>query len=183
MKQLIISAVIGTALCGLTLAGAQAQSADQVVKPVTIKLGAFFPSNGNLKDSVGKTWLTAGGDYAFSKQGEGQSLMPLGYVDYAGKSSHGLNASYVGVGGGFRYYTSAPGATTGANPYLGAGIGAYFLHGSANGDSVNKTRFGFKLNAGVEFRQTYLLEATYTNAGSVNGTRLDGFGIQAGVRF
>ena len=98
-------------------------------KPVTIKLGVFLPSNGNFKDALGKTWFSAGVDYAFNKQGDTQNMMPLAYVDYAGANKHGLKANYVGVGPGIRYYTSPPGTST-TTPYVGAGIGAYFIHAS-----------------------------------------------------
>jgi len=184
MTKMTAAGLLSLALCGLAGAGAQAQGTDAapVTKPITIKLGAFFPSNGDLKNVVGKTWFSAGADYAFSKVGDQQNLMPLAYVDYAGKSGNGLTLDYIGVGPGVRYYLSAPAAGT-TTPYVGAGLGAYFLHASGGGDSFNKTKFGFKLNAGVEFQQMYLLEANYTNAGSESGTRLDGFNLQAGIRF
>lgn len=172
--------VLGLALCGSAGAGAQAQA--PVTQPITIRLGAFFPTNGGLKNVIGKSWFGAGADYAFSKIGEQQNLMPLLSVDYAGRSGHGITASYVGVGPGVRYYLGAPGAQT-VTPYVGAGVGAYFLHASGNGGTSNKTQAGFKVNVGVEFQQTYLLEANYTNAGSDSGTRFDGFNVQAGYRF
>ncbi len=182
MKKTMAVILLGASLAGIA-AGARADDAAPVVKPVTIKLGVFLPSNGNIKDALGKTWFSAGADYAFNKQGTGQSVMPLAYVDYAGASRHGLKGDFVGVGAGVRGYASAPGASTTA-PYFGAGVGAYFIHASANGGgSTNTTRFGGKINVGVEFQQMYLLEANYTYAGKVSGTTVDGFGIQAGVRF
>lgn len=184
MMKTMAAGCLGLALGGLAGGGAQAQApeAAPVTKPITIKLGAFFPSDSALKDVIGKTWFNAGADYAFSKVGDQQNLMPLAYVDYAGKSGNGLTVSYVGVGPGVRYYLSPPGAGT-VTPYVGAGLGAYFLRASGGGDSANKTKFGFKLNAGVEFQQMYLVEASYTNAGSESGTRFDGFNLQVGVRF
>ena len=185
MKKTVAVSLLGVSLCGALGVGASAQTTDAapVTKPIAIKLGVFLPSNGDVKNAIGKTWFSAGAEYAFSKIGDQQNLLPLAYVDYAGKSGHGINADYVGVGPGARYYFSAPGASTSVTPYVGAGIGAYFLHASGNGDSVNKTKFGFRVNAGVEFQQMYLLEVNYTNAGSESGTRFDGVNIQAGVRF
>ena len=158
---------------------AQAQDPEQVQKPTTLKIGVFLPSNGNVKNALGKTWLSIGADYAFNKQGASQRLMPLGYIDYSFKSSHGLNANYVGLGPAARYYLSPPG-TSSFSPYLGAGVGAYFLHASG---LTNKTRVGFKVNAGLEINQSYLLEVNYTNAGSIQGVRLDGINAQVGLRF
>ena len=173
--------LLGASLCGVTSA-ARADDAAPVQKPVTIKLGVFLPSNGNLKNAVGKTWFSAGADYAFNKQGGGQSVMPLAYVDYAGKSSHGLNVNYTAVGLGVRGYGSPPGTSTTA-PYFGVGVGAYFIHASGGGDTTNDTRLGGKVNLGIEFQQMYLLEANYTYAGKVSGVTADGFNIQAGLRF
>lgn len=172
-----------------------------------MKLGAFFPSNSDLKDAVGSTFFSAGTEYAFPSKTNVSALVPLAYLDYAGRSksrsvndgqgnsvSATLTTSTVGLGGGVRYYLGAPGAGT-TSPYLGAGLGVYFDHIKADANvssggqsgsgssSLNKTQLGFRLNAGVEFQQKYLVEINYTNAGSVEGTRIDGFGLQAGVRF
>ena len=184
MKKTMAVGMLGLALVGLLGTGASAQTTDAapVVKPITIKLGAFFPTNGALKNAVGKTWFTAGADYAFSKLGDQQNLMPLVYADYAGTNKSGLTVDYVGVGPGARYYLTAPGVST-TTPYVGGGVGAYFLHASGNGASYNKTKFGFKVNAGIEFQQLYLVEVNYTNAGSESGTRFDGIGLQVGARF
>lgn len=210
IPKTMILGLLGMLLCA---ASAQAQTtpapADDTAtpKPITIKLGVLFPSNGDLKNAVGSTFFAAGAEYAFINKQNPTSLVPLAYVDYAGRSKNrsvddgqgnsvslDLTASTVGVGGGARYYIGTPG-TGSITPYVGAGVGVYFNHlkvaatvsssdqsGSAS-DSLNKTQFGFRLNAGVEFQKMYLLEANYTNAGSVEGTRIDGFGIQAGVRF
>jgi len=209
MQKTLILAALGVLLCAASAQAQTAPAADETAppKPLTIKLGALFPSNGNLKDLVGSTFFSAGAEYAFLNKQNPASLVPLVYVDYAGRGKNrsiddgqgnsvslDLTASTVGVGGGARYYIGTPG-TGSVTPYVGAGVGVYFNRikvattissggqsGSAS-DSLNKTQFGFRLNAGVEFQKMYLLEANYTNAGSVEGTRIDGFGIQAGVRF
>jgi len=111
-----------------------------------------------------------------------QSFLPLAYVDYAGANRHGVNANYVGIGPGFRYNLAAPGSST-LIPYVGAGAGAYFLHGSGFGSSTNKTQFGYRLNAGVEFNQSYLFEINYTDANKLSSTRFGGFNIQVGAKF
>ncbi len=181
MKKTMAVLLLGASLCGIA-AGARADDAAPVQKAVTIKLGVFIPGNGNIKDAFGKTWFSAGADYAFNKQGTGQSIMPLAYVDYAGASRHGLQCRLCRRRGRRARVRLPPGASTIA-PYFGAGVGAYFIHGSGNGGSTNDTRLGGKVNIGVEFQQMYLLEANYTYAGKVSGTTVDGFGIQAGVRF
>jgi len=173
--------ILGMILGGALGTGAWAQSDAAPAKPITIKLGAFFPSGSRLKDGVSDTWFNAGVEYAVPS-GMSQTLTPLLYVDYAGSNRHGLNARYVGVGPGIRYYLAQPGAGT-VRPYVGAGIGAYFLHASGFGTSANKTQFGYRLNAGVEFSGSYLLEVGYTDPSSLSGTRFSGFNIQLGDRF
>ena len=181
----LLAAALGSALCGFLGTSASAQSTTPAAKPITIKLGAFFPSGRGLKDGVSDTWFSAGAEYALVPHGTQAetppSLAPLLYVDYAGINKHGINADYVGVGPGARYYLSAPGSTL--MPYVGAGIGGYFLHAKGFGTSENKTQFGYRLNAGVEFNQAYLFEINYTDAGSLNGTRFNGFNVQLGARF
>ena len=181
----LLAATFGTALCGLLTTGAAAQSDAPAAKPITIKLGAFFPSGSRLKDGVSDTWFSVGAEYAVRPSASGaapSNLTPLGYVDYAVVNRHGVNADYVGVGPGVRYYLTPPGTST-LTPYVGAGIGAYFLHASGFGGSSNKTQFGYRLNAGVEFHQSYLLEINYTDPSSLDGTRFNGFNIQVGAKF
>jgi opacity protein-like surface antigen len=208
MHKTIILSALGAFLC---VTGAQAQTAPIVQAPVskaiTIKLGAFFPSSGDVKNAAGSTFFSVGAEYAFISKNSASPIVPLVYVDYAGGSkktsvddgagnsaSLDLSASTVGIGGGARYEIGASG-TSMVVPYVGAGVGVYFDHVKAavnlnaggqsdsGSDSLNKTQLGFRLNAGVEFQKMYLLEVNYTNAGSVEGTRIDGFGVQAGVRF
>ena len=170
------------AILGLAFGtGAWAQTAPTPEKPITIKLGAFFPTGSRLKNGAGDTWFSAGAEYAVPS-GASQTLSPLLYLDYAGSNRHGVNADYVGVGPGVRYYLTPPGAST-LTPYVGAGIGAYFLHASGFGSSSNKTQFGYRLNAGVEFSGSYLAEISYTDPSSLSGTRFSGFNLQVGARF
>jgi hypothetical protein len=187
----LLAAMFGTGLCGFLGTGAAAQSdapaqADTAAaKPITIKLGSFFPGGSKLRDGISDTWFSAGAEYAFQPSASSSatsSLIPLAYVDYAETNRHGLDADYVGVGPGVRYYLTPAGTGT-LTPYVGAGIGAYFLHASGFGGSDSKTQFGYRLNAGVEFSQSYLFEVNYTDAGSQSGARFNGFTLQLGARF
>ena len=183
----LFTAALGTALVGLAAGSVAAQSETPAAKPITIKLGVFLPSGSGLKDAVGKTWFSVGAEYdvpqSAGKSAAAQSsLTPLGYIDYAQNSKNGLRADYLGIGPGVRYTLAAPGTGT-LIPYVGAGIGAYFLHASGLGGSSNKTDFGYRLNAGVEFSQSYLFEINYTDPGSLSGTQFSGFNIQVGAKF
>lgn len=179
----LLAAALGTSLVGFTSLSASAQSETPAAKPVTIKLGAFLPSGSYLKNATSNSWFSAGAEYAFMPKtaGAAQSLTPLAYIDYAGSNRHGVNANYIGVGPGVHYALAAPGSST-IIPYVGAGIGAYFLHASGFGGSSNRTNFGYRLNAGVEFSRIYLFEVSYTDPESLDHTRFSGFNIQVGAK-
>ncbi len=177
----LLAAALGAALCGTQ---ASAQSAAPPEKPITLKLGAFLPSGGFLKNATSNSWFSVGAEYAVAPHGSqaaASSLVPLGYIDYAGSNRHGVNARYIGIGPGVRYNLTAPGAST-LVPYVGAGIGAYFLHASSFGGTSTKTNFGYRLNAGVEFNRAYVFEINYTDPESLDHTRFSGFNIQVGAR-
>lgn len=133
-----------------------------VQKPITVKIGAFFPTDGNARDAVGKTWFGAGADYAFRKTDAAAPILPLVYVDYAGKSGNGLSLSTVG-----------------------AGIGAYFLNASGGGTSDNNTVLGGKVNVGVELNQGPFLEAAYQVTGKYknSSSNANGLSFMVGDRF
>lgn len=194
---------------------AQAQQAD---KPLTLRLGAFLPSNSDAKDGLGKTWFTAGLDYSFknavasmASSATAMPVSPLAYLDYTGKSKDvdgGKNeASVIALGLGGKYYAPTQGVSP-VRPYIGGGLGAYFVHGKSTttttttdvpnppttdavhanattttSDTKNQTNFGFKINGGVEFGQNYLIDVAYWNAGKIQGTRIDGYTVSLGYTF
>lgn len=181
-KRFLLPAVLA---CLAPMAAGHAQLGDPTVpvqKPITVKVGAFFPTNSGARDAVGNTWFTAGADYAFRKTDAAAPVLPLVYVDYAGKSRDGFRLSSVGVGVGVRAYGNRSTTST-VIPYYGAGIGAYFLTGSGGGSSETNTRIGGKVNVGVELNQGPFLEAAYTLTGKVQGDDLNGVSISIGTRF
>jgi opacity protein-like surface antigen len=174
----------GAALTSLAGVGALAQTDTPAAKPITIKLGAFLPSGSYLKNATSNSWFSAGAEYDYAPrtaQAAASSLVPLGYIDYAGSNRHGVNARYIGVGPGVRYNLTPAGSST-ITPYVGAGIGAYFLHASGFGGSSTRTNFGYRLNAGVEFNRSYIFEINYTDPESLDHTRFSGFNIQVGAK-
>lgn len=182
-STLKVNALLGSALGLLCLAaGAQAQSAMQPVqKPVTIKLGAYFPTSSTGRDSGGNGQFILGADYALAKTATARPLLPSVYFDYQGGSRHGGHANSYGLGVAARYYTTTPGAKI--SPYFGAGVGVYD-EDLKKGDSGsnNTVNVGAKLMAGVEFSSA-LVEVNYQFLPKHNGVNPDGLGVQVGYRF
>ena len=196
---------LGAAGALLAVLAPSMASAQDVQKPVTLKLGAFFPANSDVKRAVGNTWFSAGLEYAFPKPAAVtnsplSALTPLIYVDYTGKSKDidggTVDARTVNVGVGVKYYApAAAGTVTTTHPYIGAGIAAAVVHAKSSqtftdGEAIvtssvtkDQTNFGFKINGGVEFAQNYLVDVAYWNSGKVQGTHLDGYAVSLGYKF
>jgi hypothetical protein len=183
-----VAAVIGLGM-GLTAsAHAQATASStptgKLQKPWRLKIGAFFPTDGDVKDSLGNTFFSYGVSYDFVKT-QVETPITLGvYVDGATKSKDGGRLSYVGLGPSARYFFTPVVAPV--RFYGGAGLGPYFVTVKA-GDSKNKTAFGGKLLAGVESNQGIFGELDYTFISSVSvggdDVKPSGFNLSVGYRF
>lgn len=207
MKKTTLCLFFGTAVLSATALLTPSVSADTPSgpKPTTIKLGLFFPANGDLKDSVGKTWFSLGADYEFNKQGAASTSVPVAFLDYTGKggsatflAADGVNTitadvrfNVLGIGAGIRSYGEAQNSSS-VRPYFGAGAGLYFLSDSGSlkstdGTSISvsnhKTSLGAKLSAGLEFGSSYVAELSYVYPGKIDGSDLSGFNLQLGAKF
>ena len=186
-NQLKLSALFGAALGGVFVCGmqsAQAQTATlPVQKPVTIKLGGFFPTSSSGRDAGGSGQVSAGLDYALTKTTSDNPLLPSVYFDYQGGNRHGGRADSYGLGVAARYYVGTP-ALAQVSPYVGAGVGVYDEDLKRNGnDGGNTVNVGAKIFGGVEFSQSFLVEINYQFLPKHNGINPDGFGAQIGYRF
>jgi len=184
VKSLPIAA---TFVLGLGAATAShAQTTAEVQKPLSIKVGANFPSNSDARNVEGNTTISAGLDYAFVKTNQYNPTLPSVYFDYAGGSKNGGHVNTYGLGVAVRQYTTAPSGNNerGVSPYIGAGIGAYFNNiKNSSGDSGNNTVFGGKVFGGVEFSGNAFVEANYQFIGASKGVNPSGLGVQVGLRF
>ena len=183
-KTLKLSALLGGVFISIAAAGAHAQApaTQSVQKPITIKLGAYFPTASSGRDAGGSTEFSAGLDYAFAKTATTPSpILPSVYFDYQGGSKNGGHSDSYGLGIAARYYTSTPGASV--SPYFGAGVGIYDESLKRNGGgSSSNANIGAKLLAGVEFSSA-LVEVNYQFLPKHNGVNPDGLGVQVGYRF
>ncbi len=157
-----------------------------VQKPISVKVGAFFPTQSSGRNQGGSTRISASLDYALIKTAQNNPTLSSIYLDYEGGSKHGGHADTYALGVAVRTYTNTPSAANGSrlSPYVGAGIGAYDVDvKNQNSHSANKVGFGGKVLAGLEFSQAYFVEANYQFVPQQRGVNPSGFGLQVGARF
>jgi len=184
LKNFGIAALVAASVAGFGAQNARAQVSDdtlKVQKPFTIKLGAFFPSDGDVRDAVGETFFSAGISYDFAKT---QAVNPTvfgAYVDYFGKSDNGIRLNVFAIGPQAKFYFSP--ATAPSKFYGGVGVGYYSINARGGGASETKGRIGGKLMLGYEFQGGFLAEADYNFISEVQGVNPSGAGLRLGYRF
>ncbi|MDX1932800.1 MAG: hypothetical protein SFU56_09365 [Capsulimonadales bacterium] len=179
-----------------TAANAQADSSVPTAKPEKpwrVKLGAFFPGDGDVKDEIGSTLFSYGVSYDFLKTNLANPIIVGAYLDGAtgSKKRDGvtLRLSYVGLGPTARYYFTP--VTSATRVYGGVGLGVYFVNSKASTRvggatlslSDDETKFGGKLLAGVESGQGLFGELDYTFISEINERNPGGFNVAVGYRF
>lgn len=168
---------------------AQAQTPPDTKSPTifAVRGGAYFPFNSTTKRSVGKTWASGGLDYVF-QQKAGLSRTVLS-VDYIERSSGGNTIRLIPVTiGQFTLQGAGEGQNNNVRPYLGIGVGAYFVHQALPDNQLGSTRndtttIGGYLGAGLDISSNFLVEARYHILPKVGGINSSGLQITAGVRF
>jgi len=170
MVKAVVTSAVAAILGGVFIGSAQAQDSDKgtlkVEKPIRIKIGGFFPSEGDSD-----TLFHAGIAYDIAKTKATNPLVYGAFLDYYGKDGNSL----FGLGGTIRgYFTPAVAMT---RFYGGVGLGAYFADSDGGG---NETNFGGKLFAGVELNQGFFGEVDYVYPGT---NRAAGIGASVGYRF
>ncbi len=182
-------ALPGLLALALASPSAQAQTpADTKSPPVAaVRLGAYFPFNRTAKNFVGKTWAGGGLDYAFQqKPGLSRTLLS---VDYIERSSGGSTIRLIPVTiGQFQLQGAGEGQNNNVRPYLGIGVGAYFVHQNlpqtdGTMHSNDTTTIGGYLGAGLDISSNFLVEARYHILPKVGGVNSTGLQLTAGVRF
>ncbi|MDX1932801.1 MAG: outer membrane beta-barrel protein [Capsulimonadales bacterium] len=183
MKFLVAAAVAGLVVVASEQARAQdpVRPALPVDRPWRVKLGAFFPTNGDLTDVFGKTFFSYGASYDFGKTTAVNPIVYSGYFDGTTRSRSGARITYYSLGAQGRYYFNP--VVDPVRTYAGGGLGIYLLNSTGSGDTDNDFRLGGKLLGGLEFNNGFFAEADYTLIGSVRGTTPNGFNVALGYRF
>ena len=170
MKKFAIAAVV--AAVGLsTVAMAQYN------KPTGLSLrgGLFFPSSASAKEE-GKTWFGVGLDYkikdvSFRRSTDGYDTFNTLSIDFYGKGDHtNVPVMFNQVSRRDKFYWSA-----------GAGLGFARTPNGAGTDT--NTEFCYQLSVGMDFEQgetPFFLEGRYFGSAE---SKLNGFGVFAGIRF
>jgi len=166
-----------------TTTQAVTETTAKVMKPFRIKLGAFFPTDGDAKDALGDAFFSYGVSYDIFKTKATNPLIVSAYLDGYNASKSGNRINMISIGPAARYYFN-PVVEAPTRFYAGAGLGAYFLNLKAdNGDSENKTKFGGKVFGGLEFGPGFFGEVDYTWISEVEDFNPGGFDVQIGYRF
>lgn len=191
--------VVGAAVALLTTLAPLAAHADDD-KSFTLRLGAYQPGNGHTQNRFGNTWFTIGADLvikdtklgAATSAATANSVEPLVYLDYTGNEAHNNGQTEkvgsTGIGVGARYYGTYK-VTSDYRPYIGGGLGVYFLNGQvadstgAESTTNNQVNFGGKVNAGLEFQRSFVVDVAYSMPGKVKGVSMNGLAVTLGARF
>ncbi|MBS1722076.1 MAG: hypothetical protein JSS66_03605 [Armatimonadetes bacterium] len=170
---------ISLAFASVLAIGIAAQANAQYTKPLglSLRLGVWYPSNGDARDVEGQGWFAGGAEYKikdlhFSSTDQKYSSSLTASLDYYGKGSFSnvpLLINYVGRTDSF-YYTAGAGVGFGRTPQTGGG-------------STSDTQFAFQIGAGYDFVKMgtpLFVEVKYFGGSE---SKLSGFGIYGGVRF
>jgi hypothetical protein len=184
MKKLWKMSLMGLFFTTVAAPVVHAQATQPVLKPITIKLGIFLPTEGSGRSQGGSTQFSIGADYAFTKTANQSPTIPIVFADYQGGGSGGGHLDTTDVGIGVRIYPNRTNLQT-VVPFYGIGVGAYFVDAKNNiGRSSNNTQIGGKVEIGAEMNTGPFVEADYQYVPqSVQGIRASGVNIRVGDRF
>lgn len=152
-----------------------------------LKLGAFFPSDGTVRDAVGKTGFDIGVSYYLTDQPASQGSIDLDLFRVGGSNYfQAISLGYTG-----RYYANKPG--TDNAPYIGFSAGISFNRvsastsgsGGSGGSSVseNKTQPYGEILAGYRFAKGTGVEAFYRITSDIGGFHSNAIGVRLTYKF
>ena len=162
-RVLLPIAALTFAICGLSKPS-DAQT-NLIPKP-RLKIGAFFPSDGGLRDATNQIWIKVGADIGLPIIG-----LRAG-IDYAFDGSNSIMPITISQ-------IFQPSALVVKSPvYGGIGVGVW----NAKVAGVSGSPIGVRGIVGLELAGS-LVEANYDLVGKVGGRRLDGLSLLVGKKF
>ena len=165
-------------IAALLAIGVVSQANAQYQKPIglSVRLGVFYPSNGDARDIEGQGWFGGGLEYKikdlkFDTSNPKNSAMLTASLDYYGKGSFSQVPLLLNiVAHSDSFYWSA-----------GAGLG--FGRVPTAGSSTSDTEFAYQMGIGYDFvksQMPFFLELKYFGS---TESKLNGFGVYGGIRF
>ncbi len=162
------------AICCCSIISSAAKAQLPFIPKIRVKAGLFLPTDSNLTNAVGNTWMKIGVDVT----------LPLGFnlpiigastkvgIDYSFKNSNRIVPITLSE-------VIQPSAGAHSPIYAGAGIGLW--NAKIGGNTSSKV--GFRLLGGLDFSEKLFLEAQYDKVGRLGGVTADGFSVLAGFKF
>ncbi|HRF58996.1 MAG TPA: hypothetical protein PLH94_03660 [Fimbriimonadaceae bacterium] len=180
MKALLLAGV------ALGVAGSAVAADDQKLeKPFRLSVGAFFPSDREIRDITDNVHFAFGLSYDFWRRKSGQAGNDWAaalYFDGTFRDKDDNRLTNLGFGLNARVYLGEA-QENAARFYLGAGLGGYSVHWRVAGLSESKFVFGGKGFLGVETPSGFFAELNYTWIDNVEGENPGGFMAMIGFRF
>jgi hypothetical protein len=150
-----------------------------------IRLGAYIPVNTNTQETYGRYFFAGGLDYYFQNTTSERDLVSADYTEYS-KGANDLRVIPVTLG----QQTTSGSTGQSTRPYVGYGIGAYFVHISNPNDAnlggstvENGIAFGGYIGAGLDIGSNLFLDARYHIVTPVKDVNTDSLELTAGLRF
>jgi len=165
---------LATALCAIAPMTANAQ-AEQYLGP---SVGVFFPSDSNLRDAMGSSWLSFGASRVKIDQ---YSKRKLGYDWNAFSKDNSGNRVFMLAGTvGYTMPLGEPGAMT--RPYFAVRGGLSYIDYAVNTSPlvrVGGKRIGFNGNAefGINIGDRFNVSARYDLFPEYDGLRFSGISL------
>jgi hypothetical protein len=200
MKHILLCTTICALLAGFITQAAKADSDSSTANssPITIKLGAFVPTNSYLKQWFGSEWYRATGEYALtSSNSNGQAYL---YAEFIGQEtphvytqgynvtetcttsngSVGVSLSTLSNPGRHKVLPYAVVSGGVAFDYLRWKVTTYNTSGVTS-DSI--ATLAFKLGGGININNQFVIEGDYDDYGIVDNYRINGYGVSIGYHF
>ena len=174
-----------SALAVLSLSGAaRAQDPEPVeTHQWALRAGAFFPTQGTLRNQSGSPYYNFGIDYNPNLRTRPAGGQVYFSVDFKFRESGGL--TYLTIPLTANVVWNLTPATSSYRLYGGLGAGIYFINTGFIGGTAQP---GARFIVGADFSEYYFVELNYDYVGGFtdnrgNGLRVDGLTFSVGRRF
>lgn len=172
----------GTGLCLGSSARAQ-DPAPMEMKPLAVKLGVFFPTQGTLRNQAGNPYYHIGTEYNPNlryKPAGGTIVLNLDFMFRDSGTKSFLTIPIIA-----KVLWNLTPVDYKYRAYAGLGPGVYFINTGFIGGT---TQAGIRFTAGADLSSRYFAEVNYDYVGGFSdylgsGIRVDGLSFLVGARF